>query len=923
MKALEAYVLANKKSNVYTDESILGVDGVLKGAPCEIDDITTNDAKTKSTITFKWETTVDDETTTKTDTLDIPLPVISENDDNDDDNGIYKLDVKVGSTTLTTSNLIGKADYWVFGTKIKATALEEDEDTITYTASSDVISDVKVGDCYYNTNTADIFKCIKNTSTTETVDDVEVTTYEQQWQYRGNVQGASAYDVWTSIDGNANKTKAQFIEAITGDGLVQKVVESKPNIKLDSTDMNTWYYYQVTDTSYDTSNFKDMGAFYSALQFEKDTTRSIAIGKYYQKIPEGRYITLNDGTYKKACWDEDSEDYYPIYRIFDIKKALNLGSTERACVYQTLYNCKVALLGRTDSECRVYEINTSDSSQTLIAELKGEYDSETDTEDTDYGYFAYVGGSTSVVDDYTEITEDSLFGTVYTFASALINTTAWKYQTSIITEVFEAGDYALWDGTRYMCATLRTGITSALLETYNGGFFSIFDSTKNRAWLFGIINTTTTDETTGASSTSTAYYMVGDLLGSYVTYASSVPTGYTEVSWELTQLGKWAQTIYVGNSKAEAGEVTLSTGTTATSDQAVLFVGEASETPNTLKGYNGQRLFTVKKGILTNPPDSYTSDDRTHNFIYQVTYNHQMAIDQVTDVKWYRDYSEDDAEWSEWQPLENSITCGANAYSSGVLTTNLTFIPRQGMKIAVRNVPSGAVGDNTISQFRISCNGRQFKIYQQNGELALGHIGISQGTNVYVITVESTSTSMGQCVVTQNKCIEVEEITTIANLRDDISSIVNYDVTADSYNPPDTLTSDTHTHEFIIQSYLNRREAIDKTNGNKWIWNSSTGKWIADISAITLTGTLSGATLTTNLASGIELRSGVMLNINCSSDLSNAYTQATCVLGDSTATINPMYASMYGSAVVHSGYNAYVYNGENYAMTSLTNAWID
>ena len=120
---------------------------------------------------------------------------------------------------------------------------------------------------------------------------------------------------------------------------------------------------------------------------------------------------------------------------------------------------------------------------------------------------------------------------------------AWLSNVEIDRTVnYPQGNYGFYGGSYYYCVT-TIGDTPAITE--NSTYYMIFDEQNMALSLY--LHDLESDEVT--------------LLGVLdVTRHMSAPDGYTIVPATIKQCGTWQQTVYVGNSKDTATDVTLDTG---------------------------------------------------------------------------------------------------------------------------------------------------------------------------------------------------------------------------------------------------------------------------------------------------------------------------------------------------------------------------
>lgn len=120
--------------------------------------------------------------------------------------------------------------------------------------------------------------------------------------------------------------------------------------------------------------------------------------------------------------------------------------------------------------------------------------------------------------------------------------TAWKYILTPPDGVYTAGDYAFNLNTKYYTFTSTKDLVIGDAGVYDVKYIA---DEKNRKLTAYLTNKETSEET--------EYTMD-------ITIQSGVPEGFIEVTVNTTPLGKWVQTMYLGSSKTNCEEITITTG---------------------------------------------------------------------------------------------------------------------------------------------------------------------------------------------------------------------------------------------------------------------------------------------------------------------------------------------------------------------------
>ena len=120
--------------------------------------------------------------------------------------------------------------------------------------------------------------------------------------------------------------------------------------------------------------------------------------------------------------------------------------------------------------------------------------------------------------------------------------TAWKYIITPPDGTYPAGNYAFNLNTKYYTFTSHLELVIGDAGIYDIKYIA---DERNRKLTAYLTNKETSEETE---------YTLD------ITIQSSVPEGFTEVTVNTTPLGKWVQTMYLGTSKTNCEEITITTG---------------------------------------------------------------------------------------------------------------------------------------------------------------------------------------------------------------------------------------------------------------------------------------------------------------------------------------------------------------------------
>ena len=136
----------------------------------------------------------------------------------------YTLKLTDADGSIITPNLQGIGSAIFVGTEI------------TSKQSSIVveIAESHIGDMYINVDTSDYY--IRD----------DANSINNSWCYKGNlqgIQGKSNYDL--ALDNGFIGTEADYLASLVGEATLTEIVSSKPDITADTTELKTWYYYQI------------------------------------------------------------------------------------------------------------------------------------------------------------------------------------------------------------------------------------------------------------------------------------------------------------------------------------------------------------------------------------------------------------------------------------------------------------------------------------------------------------------------------------------------------------------------------------------------------------------------------------------------------------------------------------------------------
>lgn len=516
----------------YTNKALEGLTEV-KGANCTIKEIDTSDP-TKAVITFEW---TGSSGTKVTEDLEIPFEnakniksITSTHDDvdkvtvvtithNDDD--ISEIEIPDGvdgnSISAITSSNTGKGIV----VTINFTDLTKAPVIFTIPRASmwfsgtvintEMLADTdsyQIGDCYLNSRTYDVFR-------------VEEKDSDVKWILKCNIKGltgGSAYETYCELHPGA--TKAEFITAITGQAIQMEKVWRKPSITEPSTEINKWFFYQENDPQ------------------SAETIHSIVdSGSYVLDAIVAQNCTLESG--EKYYWDAWLEDNY---MTLEMNANYSLYAGDRLSIVYDLVNDLVPSSIRPANKVRIV-ITSPDGTM------------------YEFPAFSTISRGTTYEGDKlaTVLGVTGDLRAVKT-CDILASTSAWKGITNFSDDCVTAAGYkAIWDGVRYVSFLQPVPVDAEALSLfYDQGVAYFTAEDQARGWLIGAKTN---------SDTGDVDYILLDGYGVSVSYVDHILPGYEDLSEyfpEYDLLGIYMQTIYVGQTKSDAADVTISTGAATT-----------------------------------------------------------------------------------------------------------------------------------------------------------------------------------------------------------------------------------------------------------------------------------------------------------------------------------------------------------------------
>lgn len=525
MNGTLAYLLSKK----YTNDSLDGIT-TLKGKNCQISDIDTSD-DSKAVITFSY---YDGSDVLKTEELEVPYMneknIADIDATHDDTNNKTVITFTLNDGTIETFDIVDgvegngiesitKQDTSIAHViTIKFTDTTKADATFTFArlqkwfSGNMIVEGIVVdtsnfinGDFYFNTVTSDVLSPNSTTGKWEVVCNLKGSS------------GASAYDTYRELHPGA--TREEFIVAISGDGIQMERVWNKPDILDRTTEINKWYFYQVNnpDSADVIHAMKDTGSYILSNGVNaKSVAVTLASGsKYYWNAwMEGKEMVLTMPSNVILYAGDTISIQYDLTGYEDIPSTLRPENV--AIIYKADSLGNTTLIGRVTGD-DIVRVDDADLPSEAI-----------DLSDT--------LGSILTANKITDVLSQS---------------SAWEGISNFRNDVeIPAGNIALWDGTRYVCFTIPFSIdASDFVDYYPNGIAFFTHEERKRGWLIG------------KNEDEELILLNGN--GTDLTYSDVVPTGYLNLSEyfnEYNLLGNYNQTIYVGNSKSDAADVTISTG---------------------------------------------------------------------------------------------------------------------------------------------------------------------------------------------------------------------------------------------------------------------------------------------------------------------------------------------------------------------------
>ena len=193
----------------------------------------------------------------------------------------YTLKLTDAYGSIITPNLQGIGSAIFVGTEI------------TSNQSSIVveITDSHIGDMYINVDTSDYY--IRD----------DANSINNSWCYKGNLQGIQGMNNYElAVKNGFIGTEQDYLDSLVGEANDIHMVSSKPNIADDTTELKTWYYYQVDGNGSNTA---------WKYKMYLPTTADLTAGKYavyYSMKPYRGEFTVDT----PAMTDKDTYRYYVI-----------------------------------------------------------------------------------------------------------------------------------------------------------------------------------------------------------------------------------------------------------------------------------------------------------------------------------------------------------------------------------------------------------------------------------------------------------------------------------------------------------------------------------------------------------------------------------------------------------------------------------
>ena len=174
------------------------------------------------------------------------------------------------------------------------------------------ITDSHIGDMYINVDTSDYY--IRD----------DANSINNSWCYKGNLQGIQGMNNYElAVKNGFIGTEQDYLDSLVGEANDTHIVSSKPNIADDTTELKTWYYYQIDGSGTGTA---------WKYKMYLPTTADLTAGKYavyYSMKPYRGEFTVDT----PAMTDKDTYRYYVIMDLNAItttiyKESIADGTTE-------------------------------------------------------------------------------------------------------------------------------------------------------------------------------------------------------------------------------------------------------------------------------------------------------------------------------------------------------------------------------------------------------------------------------------------------------------------------------------------------------------------------------------------------------------------------------------------------------------------
>ena len=174
------------------------------------------------------------------------------------------------------------------------------------------IAESHIGDMYINVDTSDYY--IRD----------DANSINNSWCYKGNLQGIQGMNNYElAVKNGFIGTEQDYLDSLVGETNDTHIVSSKPNIADDTTELKTWYYYQVDGNGSNTA---------WKYKMYLPNTVDLTAGKYavyYSMKPYRGEFTVDT----PAMTDKDTYRYYVIMDLNAItttiyKESIADGTTE-------------------------------------------------------------------------------------------------------------------------------------------------------------------------------------------------------------------------------------------------------------------------------------------------------------------------------------------------------------------------------------------------------------------------------------------------------------------------------------------------------------------------------------------------------------------------------------------------------------------